>query len=132
MSYNFDAMIWKFDTYLGAILGLICCSVIAANGQDQQPKFNDDDQHYFSSLLDAFHERQQSTVKIVDSKKNYSIMLQDSEQESKHPFFCRMENKINEGNKLKCLFRLGSASYVNYLEQKGDRQRLMLEQLRHP
>ena len=52
------------------------------------------------------------------------------QQEHDSPLFCKLEDKINQGSKIQCLFRLGSVSYVNFLEQKGDHQRLMLEQLR--
>lgn len=51
-------------------------------------------------------------------------------REHDSPLFCKLEDKINQGSKIQCLFRLGSVSYVNFLEQKGDHQRLMLEQIR--
>ncbi|WP_236979182.1 hypothetical protein [Membranihabitans maritimus] len=63
----------------------------------------------------------------LDTRKNNSIMFAKKSVET--PIFCRIEDKINEGNQLQCLFRLGSVPYNNYLEQKGDRQRLLLEQI---
>lgn len=63
------------------------------------------------------------------NKKDYSIMLPSTAMKHSPPLFCRLEDRINKDNKIQCLFRLGSVSYVNFLEQKGDHQRLMLEQL---
>ena len=83
-----------------------------------------------SELLNNYHRFHPNSTLVAPAKKNHSIMLSSSSMNNIAPLFCRLEDKINDGNKIQCLFRLGSVSYVNYLEQKGDHQRLLLEQIR--
>lgn len=83
-----------------------------------------------NQLLTNFHRFHPKSGINTSVKKNHSIMLSSPSMDHYAPLFCRLEDKINDGNKIQCLFRLGSVSYVNYLEQKGDHQRLLLEQLR--
>ena len=84
---------------------------------------------YFSDRLDNAKNMYPVIKENTPSKRNHSVMIPKPGQYHTAPLFCRLEDKINKGNKLQCLFRLGSVSYVNYLERKGDHQRLMLEQL---
>lgn len=111
------------------IIGLILLASVGVHAQTNVLQNNKPNVNYFTHLLNAFQAGQRSFNSISTPKTNHSIMLPSPTEQHSAPLFCRLENKINEGSKIQCLFRLGSASYVNYLEQKGDRQRLMLEQL---
>lgn len=115
------------------ILLAISLIFLSLNGVRSQTSFFQNEESkvsYFNHLLNEF-QTGQTRINIIGVRKlNHSIMLPNPANQQPTPLFCRLENKINEGSKIQCLFRLGSASYVNYLEQKGDRQRLMLEQLR--
>ena len=114
------------------ILILLCCfspTILSAQDQKiltQQPE----PVTHFTELLENFKNGFPAVNRVPDPIRNHSIMLPAQGSDHASPLFCRLEEKINEGNKLQCLFRLGSVSYVNYLERKGDHQRLMLEQMR--
>lgn len=120
----------KFIIHFMFLIGMICAGMIRGTAQstilDKAPVSNT----YFTDLLNEFQIKQSILQVNKEPVKQYSIMLPSPGQEHDSPLFCRLEDKINEGNKIQCLFRLGSVSYVNYLEQKGDHQRLMLQQLR--
>ncbi len=116
------------------IILLIVCYCFFYVGTAQTKDSTDLKSHptYFSDQLQDFYLVHPSflVTSARISSNNHSIMLPDPSMGHSSPLFCRLEDKINEGNKIKCLFRLGSLSYVNYLEQKGDHQRLLLEQIR--
>ncbi|SRR5690606_25989550 len=118
-----------FPLFLGA---LVCFFPVVSHAQIQTAGTKEEVTNA-TSLSDLLDNIQSSPILIKASKTEktqYSIMLPPAGKEHSSPLFCRLEDKINDGNQLQCLFRLGSVSYVNYLEQKGDHQRLMLEQLR--
>ncbi|SRR5690606_16634019 len=114
------------------ILVAVLCFALSNNLTAQGLKISDKTvvHESFSVLADQLHQKIPVLGIVSTPVKNYSIMLPDPGMEHDPPLFCRLEDKINAENKIQCLFRLGSVSYVNYLEQKGDHQRLMLEQLR--
>lgn len=112
------------------VFGILCWTNADLRGQSVSIIKPVSEQNYFSGLMNTYQISRLKNKFMGETKTDHSIMLPSTVPEHADPLFCRIENKINEGNKIKCLFRLGSATYVNYLEQKGDRQRLMLEQLR--
>ena len=86
---------------------------------------------YSTKNIQVLHHSYLQPFEKDSRERNRSIMLPSlTSMNQEYPLFCRLEDKINAGNKLLCLFRLCSLSYVNFLEQKGDHQRLMLEQIR--
>lgn len=119
--------------YRNIILLVVCsCFFYAGSAQTNDSTSIKSHPTYFSDQLHDFYQVHPASIvtSARTSSSNHSIMLSAPSMGNSYPLFCRLEDKINEGNKIKCLFRLGSVSYVNYLEQKGDHQRLLLEQLR--
>jgi|SRR5680860_283442 len=116
----------------GIILIVLLCSCIAtlATAQSIDTAYTSSESTYFADLVQNIGQLHPYSISTTKVERNHSIMLPSSSMEESYPLFCRLEDKINAGNKIQCLFRLGSLSYVNYLEQKGDHQRLMLEQIR--
>lgn len=119
---------FTFQMILLAGLWFAFVNVVAAQSLKMSEKTETNQS--FSGLLDQLHQKIPALGIVSSPVKDHSIMLPNPGMEHDSPLFCRLEDKINAGNKIQCLFRLGSVSYVNYLEQKGDHQRLMLEQLR--
>lgn len=109
---------------------LLGCITFHASAQSQLSVQSPSKSSGFNQLLNNFNRFHPNSTLITPAKKNHSIMLSSSTMDDTYPLFCRLEDKFNDGNKIQCLFRLGSVPYVNYLEQKGDHQRLLLEQLR--
>ena len=114
------------------ILFILCCCfpfILSAQTTKKYPQPSEQITH-FNDLLENVKKMYQVTKQNTNLNRSHSVMLPKTPSNHTSPLFCRLEAKINEGNNLQCLFRLGSVSYVNYLEQKGDHQRLMLEQMR--
>ena len=119
------------STCRNIIFLLCCCLPIILSAQAQKMLSEQPEQTtYFMDQLDNVRNVYPVVNHDSDLNRNHSIMLPVMGSDHASPLFCRLEEKINEGNNLQCLFRLGSVSYVNYLERKGDHQRLMLEQMR--
>ncbi|GAA5222246.1 hypothetical protein [Membranihabitans marinus] len=67
-------------------------------------------------------------MQLTKAQDQPSVLL--IKHQKSQALFCRIEDKINENNQLHCFFRIGSLSYVNYLEQKGNPTTLFLDQLK--
>lgn len=63
----------------------------------------------------------------IEKLTHYPSRMPTSYYQPSPALFCRIEDQINNHNKLQCFFRLGSLDYVNYLEQKGVDSKILLQ-----
>ncbi|MBY5957213.1 hypothetical protein KUV50_03635 [Membranicola marinus] len=116
---NHRLMISQFMTFVYrsfAILVVSSCIYSVAFSQRLDSLALKDISISFSDQINDFiqlHPRSVLTFRPT-TKTNSSIMLPSTTMDHTAPLFCRLEDKINAGNKIKCLFRLGSLSiFIN-------------------
>jgi hypothetical protein len=73
----------------------------------------------FSQKSDSFERRTFFVNQVFNKKESVGFNMVSPDFYAKHlSFFCRKELQIEKATSVPFMFRLGSAEYTNYLEQK--------------